>query len=152
MERIPGDSRHLVLSTIAEAWEFKERSDWTKQTHTDEENAGFMLADIALANEIRSVDQAQATMVGLPGTIAKKDENVFRVISQIKATSSPGHSDALQRRELAEHGSARPGYSRQRGRISGVPKATELSRHVHHPETAGGVPVESVRTLQDRPP
>jgi hypothetical protein len=89
-DRIPGDSRHRVLSTIAEAWVFKQRSDWTKQTHTDEENAGFikhMLADIALANEIRSVDQAQATsMVGLPGTI--------------EATSSPGHSDALSTEAL----------------------------------------------------
>jgi hypothetical protein len=61
-----------------------------------------MLADIALANEIRSIDLAKTTsMVGLPGTVTKKDENVFRVISQIKTIPPPGHSDTLQRRELS---------------------------------------------------
>ena len=105
-DRIPGGSRLLVLSTIADAWGFKQRSDWMKQTHTDEENSRFaehMLADIALANEIRSIEQTQATsMVGLPDIMTKKDENVFRVISQIKSTPSPGHSDAaIQLGELS---------------------------------------------------
>jgi CHAT domain len=99
-DRIPGDSRCLVLSTIADAWVFKQRSDWAKQTHTDEENAGFsdhVLADIALANEIRSISQEQAiSMVGLPKIIVKKDENVFRVISQIKANLPPGGLNAVQ--------------------------------------------------------
>jgi len=103
-DKLPADSRRLVLSTIANAWSFKQRSDWAKQIHTDEENAQFMrhaLADIDLVNEISSIDHAQATsMVGLPGTIRQKDENVFRVISQIKAGSLVEPLDATPREEL----------------------------------------------------
>jgi hypothetical protein len=95
---VPRDSRLQVLASITKAWGFKQRIDFMKQPHTDAEKAAFMthvMADILLEKEIQSLGQAPS-MVGLPVSVAIKDENVFRIIGQIKSGSSPGDQELDQ--------------------------------------------------------
>lgn len=84
---IPRDSRNTVLDMIAKAWLFKQRKDWIQKIHTGEENAAFAeqrSADEDLASRLGSLTISQSpSMVGLPASLAVKEESVFRVILQV---------------------------------------------------------------------
>ncbi|KAF5009542.1 hypothetical protein F66182_15549, partial [Fusarium sp. NRRL 66182] len=80
-------ARLEVLDMIAKAWLFKQRKDWIQKIHTGEENAAFAeqrSADEDLASRLGSLTISQSpSMVGLPASLAVKEESVFRVILQV---------------------------------------------------------------------